>query len=62
MKLSSRQESEQIGSNQDDFEIEVVPVQVYKTRKDRVVDMILTVITTVVAVTIAQVVIIPLFA
>jgi len=53
----------QVGGERDDFdmEVEIVTVRIHKSRKDRVVDVVITVLTTVLAVTIAQVVIIPMF-
>lgn len=53
----------QVGGERDDFEmeVEIVTVRVHKSGKDRIVEVAITVLTTVLAVTIAQVVIIPMF-
>lgn len=52
-----------VGSDREDFdlEVQVTPVEVRTTTRSRIVSAIWTMVTTVVAVTIAQVLIIPLF-
>lgn len=52
-----------VGGDRDDFDLEteIVIVRVHRSFKDRAVDVVVTVLTTVIAVTIAQVVIIPMF-
>ena len=56
--------SVRVGGDRKDFELEldVVPVKVHRTRKDRIVDAIWTMSTTIIAVTLAQTIIIPLFS
>lgn len=50
-----------VGPDRDDFELEVVPVEVRATKRQLIVSALLTMVTTILGVTIAQVLIIPLF-
>ena len=51
-----------IGAEKDDFEVDVVTVVIHRSIRDRCVDTAWTVTATLVAVTVAQMLIIPLFA
>lgn len=63
-KTTKETKRARVGGDRDDFEleIEIVPVKVHRTSKDRIIDAIWTMTTTLIAVTIAQIIIIPLFS
>jgi len=63
-KATPKLKNMRVGGDREDFELEleIIPVKVHRTRNDRIIDAIWTMSTTIVAVTIAQTIIIPLFS
>lgn len=60
MKRQKKKSTMFIGGDSDDFEIEIVTVKIYQTRRERIVNTLWTVTATITAVTVAQVYIIPI--
>ncbi|MBM1500815.1 hypothetical protein JQW92_24640 [Sulfitobacter pseudonitzschiae] len=53
--------AKKIGADRDDFDLDVVSVKIQKTLRDRIIDAVWTGAVTVIAVTVVNVFIIPLF-
>lgn len=60
MKMKKPKPVTKIGAEREDFEVDVVVVKIYKTRKERLIETAWTVTATILAVTISQVYIIPM--